>query len=170
MHRLRQGRARGSALNVRATVVALLVAAAVLVADQVVNALVLAHVTPGPHHLIGPLGIDVGRNRGVAFSLFSRHSTLAVAVTLVLTVIVAACAFRVASRSAGVVFGLLLGGGLGNDVDRVARRSTGGVVDFLTLPHWPAFNLADVAITVGVAGLLALVVLRRPILLPWRAA
>ena len=59
---------------------------------------------------------------------------------------------------------------LGNDVDRVARRSTGGVVDFLTLPHWPAFNLADVAITVGVAGLLALVVLRRPILLARRAA
>jgi signal peptidase II len=169
VHRLRKGRARGSTLNVRGTVVALVVAAGVLVADQLTNALVLAHVAAGPHHLFGPLGIDVGRNRGVAFSLISRHSTLAVVVTLVLTVVVVACAFRVASVSAGVVFGLLLGGGLGNDVDRVARRSTGGVVDFLTLPHWPAFNLADMAITFGVAGLLALVVLRRPILLPWRS-
>ena len=169
MHRLRQGRARGPALNVRGTVVALVVAAAIVVADQVVNAYVLAHVTPGPHHLFGPLGIDVGRNRGVAFSLISRHSALAVAVTLVLTVVVAACTLRVATMTAGVVFGLLLGGGLGNDVDRVARRGSGGVVDYLTLPHWPAFNLADVAITLGVIGLLALVVLRRPILLPWRA-
>jgi signal peptidase II len=148
----------------------MVVAVVVLVADQVTNALVLAHVAPGPHHLLGPLGIDVGRNRGVAFSLISRHSTLAVALTAVLTVVVAVCAFRVASISAGVVFGLLLGGGVGNDVDRIARRSTGGVVDFLTLPHWPAFNLADVAITFGVAGLLALVVLRRPILLAWRAS
>lgn len=169
MHRLRQGRPRGSTLNVRGTAVALVVAAAVLVADQVTNALVLAHVSPGPHHLFGPLGIDVGRNNGVAFSLISRHSTLAVVLTLALTVVVVACVFRVASVWAGVVFGLLLGGGLGNDVDRVARRSTGGVVDFLTLPHWPAFNLADVAITVGVAGLVVLAVLRHPILLPWRS-
>jgi len=91
-----------------------------------------------------------------------------VALTLALTIVVVVCVFRVASVFAGVVFGLLLGGGLGNDVDRVARRSTGGVVDFLTLPHWPAFNLADVAVTVGVAGLIVLAALRRPILLPWR--
>jgi signal peptidase II len=149
--------------------VALVVAAAVLVVDQLTNALVLAHVSPGPHHLFGPLGVDVGRNTGVAFSLISRHSTLAVVLTLTLTVVVVVCAFKVASVWAGVVFGLLLGGGLGNDVDRVARRSTGGVVDFLTLPHWPAFNLADVAITVGVAGLIALAVLRYPILLPRRS-
>jgi signal peptidase II len=149
--------------------VALVVAAAVLVVDQLTNALVLAHVSAGPHHLFGPLGVDVGRNTGVAFSLISRHSTLAVVLTLTLTVVVVVCAFKVASVRAGVVFGLLLGGGLGNDVDRVARRGTGGVVDFLTLPHWPAFNLADVAITVGVAGLIALAVLRYPILLPRRS-
>lgn len=148
---------------------ALVVAATVLIADQVINAEVLAHVDPGPHHLFGWLGIDVGRNTGVAFSLISRHSTLADALTAVLTVVVAVCAFRVASKWAGVVFGLLLGGGLGNDVDRIARRSSGGVVDFLTLPHWPAFNVADVAITVGVVGLVVLVVLRRPILVPWRS-
>ena len=136
--------------------------------DQVTNALVLAHVSPGPHHLFGPLGVDVGRNNGVAFSLISRHSTLAVVLTIALTVVVIACVFRVATIPAGIVFGLLLGGGVGNDVDRVARRSTGGVVDFLTLPHWPAFNLADVAITFGVAGLVVLALLRRPILLPWR--
>ena len=149
---------------------ALVAAATVLIADQVINAEVLAHVDPGPHHLFGWLGIDGGRNTGVAFSLISRHSALAVALTAALTIVVAVCTFRVASKSAGVVFGLLLGGGLGNDADRIARRSSGGVVDFLTLPHWPAFNLADVAITVGVAGLIVLVALRRPILVPWRSA
>jgi signal peptidase II len=142
------------------------VAAAVVAVDQVANAWVLDHVTPGPHHLVGWLGVELGRNKGVAFSLFSDRSGVAFVVTLVLTVVVLVCCVRAASVTAGIVFGLLLGGGLGNDVDRVVRRHSGGVVDFLTLPHWPTFNLADVAITVGVAGLLALVVLRRPILVP----
>jgi signal peptidase II len=165
---VRQGRARGSTLNPRAIVAALLVAVVVVAVDQVANAWVRAHVSPGPHHLFGPLGVHIGRNSGVAFSLFSGDAALAVAVTLVLTVVVVVCVARVATVEAGVVFGLLLGGGLGNDVDRVVRRGSGGVVDFLTLPHWPAFNLADVAVTAGVAGLLALVVLRRPLLVPWR--
>ncbi|HTN23064.1 MAG TPA: signal peptidase II, partial [Solirubrobacteraceae bacterium] len=47
--------------------------------------------------------------------------------------------------------GLLLGGALGNVVDRIRE---GAVVDFLKLPHWPAFNVADSAITVGVLALL----------------
>ena len=144
-------------------------AIAVLVADQLVNAWVLAHVTPGPHHLLGPLGIDLERNTGVAFSILSGRTGLAVVLTAALTVVVAVCAARAASVAAGVVFGLLLGGGLGNDVDRLARRGTGGVVDYLTLPHWAAFNLADTAITFGVLGLIVLVARRRPILAPWHA-
>lgn len=126
----------------------------------------LGHQSPGAHHLFGPLGVDVGRNSGVAFSLIAGHSTLAFVVTLALTVVVAACAVRAAPVLASVVFGLLLGGGLSNDIDRVARHASGGVVDFLTLPHWPTFNLADTSITVGVATLLVMVLVRHQIFVP----
>ena len=47
--------------------------------------------------------------------------------------------------------GLLLGGALGNIIDRVRE---GAVIDFVKLPHWPAFNVADSAITIGVVVLL----------------
>ena len=50
--------------------------------------------------------------------------------------------------------GMLLGGALGNIVDRVRE---GAVIDYLKLPHWPAFNVADAAITVGVVILLVVV-------------
>lgn len=169
MHRLRKGRARGPTLIRRGAAVAFSVAAAVLVADQALNSWVLGHVSPGQHHLFGPLSIELGRNPGVAFSLFSGDSVLAGVLTGILTVVVVVCAFRAASVSAGVVLGLVLGGALGNDIDRIARRATGGVVDFIKLPHWPAFNLADVAITAGVVGLVVLVVLHRPVVLRWRA-
>jgi signal peptidase II len=106
----------------------------------------------------------VGRNTGVAFSLFTGHSDVALGVTLALTAIVAVAALRAASALPAVVLGLLLGGAIGNDIDRIARASSGGVVDFLTLPDWPTFNLADAAITVGAVGLVALLVLRRPVL------
>ena len=135
-----------------------------VVVDQLTNAWVLDHLSEGPHHLFGWLGVDLGRNSGVAFSLFAGHSGLALAITLALTAVVAVCAVRAASVASAVVFGLLLGGGIGNDIDRIARRNGGGVVDFITLPHWPTFNLADAAITVGVVGLVVLVLLRRPLL------
>ncbi len=142
---------------------ALGVAALVIVVDQLSKAWVLAHQSPGPHHLFGPLGIDVGRNSGVAFSILTGHSDLAFAITAVLVCIVAVCAVRAASVTSAAIFGLLLGGGISNEVDRIARRSTGGVVDFLTLPHWPTFNGADTAITLGVVGLIVLVLCHQPL-------
>lgn len=166
MHRLRERRARGPTLTARGAALALSVAASVLVADQLTKAWVLRHVTPGPHHLFGPLGVELGRNRGAAFSLLSGHSAVAAAAALVLTCVVAACAVRSVPVAPSLVFGLLLGGGASNLVDRVARRRDGGVVDFLTVPHWPAFNLADTAITFGVLGLLVLVALHRPLFAP----
>lgn len=135
----------------------------VIAVDQWTKWWVLHHVSPGPHHLFGPLGVDVGRNTGVAFSLISGHSVLAFALAAGLTVVVAACVMRALPVLPAIVFGLLLGGGVGNLADRVLRRSSGGVVDFLTLPHWATFNVADSAITVGVAGLIVLLVLHRPL-------
>ena len=54
--------------------------------------------------------------------------------------------------------GLLIGGAIGNLIDRIAH---GAVTDFVKLPHWPAFNLADTAITVGVLSLVWVIEGRR---------
>jgi signal peptidase II len=135
----------------------------VIALDQWTKWWVLHHVSPGPHHLLGPLGMDVGRNTGVAFSLISGHSALAFVLAAALTVVVAACVARVLAVLPAIVFGLLLGGAIGNLADRIFRHASGGVVDFLTLPHWATFNVADSAITVGIAGLIVLLVLRRPL-------
>jgi signal peptidase II len=109
----------------------------------------------------------VGRNTGVGFSLIAGHSWIAFVISLALLCVVGSCAVRSVPVAASVVLGLLLGGGLSNEVDRVARGRV-GVVDFLTLPHWPTFNLADTAITIGVVGMVILLALRRPIIAPGR--
>jgi signal peptidase II len=163
VHRLREGRARGSTLNARGTGVAASVAVAVILADQFSKAWVLDHVTPGSHHLFGPFGVQLGRNHGVAFSLLSGHSAVAGVAAFVLTCVVAVCATRSVPVVSSVVFGLLLGGGVSNLADRVARRGSGGVVDFITLSHWPTFNVADAAITCGVVGLVVLLAVHRPL-------
>ena len=68
-------------------------------------------------------------------------------------------AWRAPSRGIAVALGLVLGGALGNLADRALRGHHGQVVDFVTLPHWPTFNVADACITVGV--LLAVVLFWR---------
>jgi len=137
----------------------------VIAADQATKAYVLATVSPGQHHLFGPLGVRVGHNSGVGFSLLSGQSLAAIVVTSVLSAIVAFLALLARNRGAGLALGLVLGGALSNDADRLVR--SGGVVDFLTLPHWATFNLADTAITLGAAILVVLVALRRPVLRGW---
>jgi signal peptidase II len=91
-------------------------------------------------------------NTGVAFGALSGGG---VAVTLViaaaLLALVAYFATHVERRLAWLPTGMLLGGALGNIADRVRE---GGVTDFIKLPHWPAFNVADTAITLGVLVLL----------------
>ena len=140
----------------------LVVAALVLVADVVSKLLVVANVSSGhPIHLIGHyLQITNTRNSGAAFSVGTRATILFTAVAVVVVVVILRAAARLRSRGWAVCLGLLLGGALGNLSDRVFRAPgifRGEVVDWLQLPHWPVFNLADSAIVVGgvVAVLLA---------------
>ncbi len=142
-----------------AAVRAAAVAAAVLAADQGTKALVRANVEIGSRDGVLP-GVELvhTRNTGVAFSLFQGGGTLLIVVTAVaiLGVIVFFLA-RPERPGAWVPAGLLVGGAVGNLIDRLAR---GSVTDFIDLPLWPAFNLADVGITFGVLALLY--VLERP--------
>jgi len=102
-------------------------------------------------------------NKGTAFGLFARQNTLFIVISLVIIVGLLFYAYRFFNY--GIFFqisaGLILGGAIGNLIDRIWR---GGVVDFLDcylrfggkLHHWPAFNLADSAICVGVTLLIFL--------------
>jgi signal peptidase II len=135
------------------------VMALVIVLDQGTKALVRSSVALGDHDGIFP-GVELVhvRNEGVAFSRFAGGGTV---VSLIVgAALLALFAYFFTHLDKPLVWlptGLLLGGALGNVIDRVRD---GAVTDFIKLPGWPAFNIADVAITVGV--LVLLYVTERP--------
>ncbi|HEX3909024.1 MAG TPA: signal peptidase II [Mycobacteriales bacterium] len=126
----------------------------VLAADVVSKVLVVAKLSDrSPVHVIGHvLQLTVTRNGGAAFSVGTGATILFTAVAVVVVVIIARTARRLRSRAWAVAFGMLLGGALGNLSDRLFRSPgvfRGHVVDWIELPHWPIFNLADSAIVLG---------------------
>jgi len=132
---------------------AALVAAAVIVADQVAKAIVRANIKPGETvDVIPALPLLHTKNTGVAFSLFSGGGPLVVIVALIaLGALVAFFVTHIHRRLVWLPTGLLIGGAAGNLIDRIRL---GSVTDFIRIPHWPAFNVADIAVTVGVLTLL----------------
>jgi signal peptidase II len=138
------------------------IAAAVVVADQVAKWAMLGSFAPGERRaLTGFFNLVLVFNKGAAFSFLADapgwQTPLLVVFSLAAAVIVSVLLFRSPPQPvfcAGLA--LILGGALGNVIDRLRF---GQVVDFLDLHafgwHWPAFNVADSAITVG-AGLLIL--------------
>lgn len=143
----------------RRLLVAVLVAALVLAADQVTKTLAVDHLTSGPVHLIGPLSLELAYNNGVAFSIGSGLGLPIVLVALGLVVVLFWFLRGAPSTGLAVGLGLVLGGALGNLGDRLFRSRHGAVVDFIHLGFWPTFNVADSAIVVGCI-LLALLLLR----------
>jgi signal peptidase II len=126
----------------------------VVALDQGTKALVTSHIDRGDRVEVLPfLAFENVRNKGVAFGLGGDISAALIGVTIVLLVgMLVVLAFR--GGGGWLVWlpaALLLGGALGNLADRVRD---GAVIDFIDLPLWPTFNLADVAITVGVLLLL----------------
>jgi signal peptidase II len=128
-------------------------AAAVIVADQLTKAAVLARFAPGEALGVTPFfNLVLAFNRGVAFSfLLDAPAWLLIAFAVVAAGIVSVLLVRSpGKRLLCTALALILGGALGNVVDRVRL---GRVVDFLDFTlagwHWPAFNLADSAISIG---------------------
>lgn len=121
----------------------------VIVVDQVAKALIEANMFPGEHvDVLGPLGFTLAHNEGVAFGLASGGGGALVALTVVALVFVGVLFARNPTRPwIWVAFGLLAGGAIGNLADRVRA---GAVTDYVDVFSWPPFNLADVAITLGV--------------------
>ena len=132
---------------------AALVAAGTVAADQAVKALVRSTIERGDEVdlFLGIQLVNV-RNRGIAFGLFSDGGVLLV--LFALAALAALLVFFARHRDRPLVWlptGLLIGGATGNLIDRTRE---GAVTDFMDLPWWPAFNIADVAITFGVLTLL----------------
>jgi len=131
------------------------VAVAAVVADQVTKHVVASSIAlDDADHVLGPLSIHHVQNSGIAFGLFAS-ATAAVAVVTGGAVIWMVWFFARSGARHPVLpaaLGLLIGGSLSNLVDRIRL---GYVTDFIDFKYWPAFNLADSFIVVGVIILLA---------------
>ena len=137
----------------RAVLRAVVVAIAVLAADQATKAIVRGSIGRGERVDV-VLGVDLvnTRNSGVAFGFFSGGGAIiAVVAALALLALLAFFATHLTRPLVWLPTGLLIGGAVGNLVDR-ARE--GAVTDFVDVSIWPAFNVADAAITIGVLTLL----------------
>jgi len=96
------------------------------------------------------LGLELGFNQGSGFSLFSGQGAVAESLAVVVAVVVGVLAWRARTTLLAVGFGLVLGGAIGNLSDRWFRPHHGAVIDYVTLTHWPTFNVADACITIGI--------------------
>ena len=128
------------------------VLAAVLAADQVTKVLVRNALAVGERReILGPLDLVRVNNDGIAFGfLGGGQAVVAIAVAAALVGLIVYFVLNAGRPLVWLPTGLLLGGALGNVFDRLRD---GVVTDFLRLPHWPAFNVADMAITAGVIAL-----------------
>jgi signal peptidase II len=127
--------------------------AAVLALDQLTKRLVQSNIEQGDHDNVF-LGVDLVhvRNHGVAFGAFAGGGAIvALIIGLALVALVLWFVRHTDTPLAWLPTGLLLGGAVGNIFDRIRD---GAVTDFVKLPAWPAFNVADIAITFGVLTLL----------------
>jgi signal peptidase II len=137
----------------------LAVAVAVLVTDIITKAVVVATLSDRlPLRLLGGfLTLRVTRNPGAAFSLGGPSVTAVFALIAVgVIVFILRASRRIQSLAWAVTLGLLLGGATGNLTDRIFRWPgpfRGWVVDWIQVPHWPVFNVADSCIVCG--GILA---------------
>ena len=135
------------------------VAVAAVLADQVTKHIVTSTLALDEStHVAGPLSIHHVENSGIAFGLFSSATAIVTLVTGAAVVWMIVYFARSGSRHPvlPVALGLVIGGSLSNLADRVRL---GFVTDFLDFRYWPAFNLADSFIVIGVGILLAALVL-----------
>lgn len=127
-------------------------AAFVWVVDVITKVLAVAHLEDQPEIELagGLLTLTFLRNSGAAFGLAQGYTAVLALVMIVVIIVIIRMARRLASTGWAVALGLLLGGALGNLTDRMFREPgpfRGAVVDFLELPNWPVFNIADTGIT-----------------------
>jgi signal peptidase II len=132
------------------------IAAVVVIVDRVTKIFVERRfgVPYGPREVVDHvLFLTVTRNRGAAFGLFQNFTAGFVLISIVVMAGILIYYWRLppSDWSARLGLALVFGGAVANAYDRGIK---GSVIDFIQVPHWPIFNVADSAITVGVAVLL----------------
>jgi signal peptidase II len=139
------------------------IAGAAFFADQLTKQVIARTLEVGESaDLLGPFSLHHVQNSGIAFGLFSSRTTVVIGITAIAVAWMVWFFARSGRRHPvlPVALGLVLGGSLANLADRIRL---GHVTDFLDLEAWPAFNLADTFIVIGVAVLFgALVLADRP--------
>ena len=141
-----------------------LLAVGVVVVDQATKAWALSALTEGERTpVLGDLlGLSLVFNPGAALSIATGMTWILTLAALAVTVVVLRVASRLGSRTWAVALGLLLGGAVGNLIDRLVREpgiGRGEVVDFIAYADWFVGNVADIAI-VAAAGLMILLGMR----------
>ncbi len=126
---------------------ALALAAAVFVADQATKWEVRGHAGRLPWHVFAGLSISLNYNSGVSFSRFAGGGDAVIALVAAVVAAVTA-ALVLAPPRFRPALGVILGGALGNLVDRFHY---GSVVDFIAVYRWPPFNVGDAGILIGTA-------------------
>ena len=144
--------------------VLLAVAATVLAVDIASKVIVVATLSDRPplRLLGGLLTLRVDRNPGAAFSIGTSMTLVFSAIALGVIIFILRTSRRIRSLPWACTLGLLLGGATGNLIDRLLRYPgplRGYVVDWVQVPHWPVFNVADSAIVCG--GMLAVLLAGR---------
>jgi signal peptidase II len=130
------------------------VAVAAVAADQATKQIVASQLHLGEEvHVLGPFTLHHVQNSGIAFGLFSNSTPVVTVLTAIAVAWMVWFFARAGSRHPVLptALGLLIGGSLSNLADRIRL---GHVTDFLDVKYWPAFNLADSFICIGVAILL----------------
>lgn len=148
-------------LRSRPLLLGLALAAAVVILDQLSKWAIMGLMRPPRVIEITPFfNLVVGWNRGVSFGLFNNDSPLnawiLIAVALVIVIVLMIWLSKTDRLRLAVALGLVIGGAIGNVIDRLRFGAVFDFLDFHALGlHWPAFNVADSAITVGALVLVA---------------
>ncbi len=134
----------------RATV---LIAMIIVLADQISKHWAVSNLSAAPaRHVVWTLQWNLTYNRGMAFSSGTGLGPVIGLIAIGIVVVLLACVGKVPGRLPRVAAGFVVGGALGNVVDRLFRGDgwlRGAVVDFVDFQWFPIFNIADVAVNVG---------------------
>ena len=140
---------------VRASRMSLLVAAVIVLLDQISKAWALGALSDGRIiHVIWTMQFNLTFNRGMAFSRGTGIGPIIGVIALVVVVLLLLSLRRADNALTRVATGLIIGGAVGNILDRLFRGSgwmRGAVIDFIDFQWWPVFNVADMAIMIGAA-------------------
>jgi signal peptidase II len=132
------------------------VALAIVIVDQLSKWWIVSHVMVPPKIIavFTSFNLVMGWNRGVSFGMFDStspmHQWLLIGLAIVVVVVLLVWLKRAESRLIALSLGLIIGGALGNVIDRIHYGAVADFLDFYIADyHWPAFNAADAGITVG---------------------